>query len=153
MPHPTERSRSALDFVLQALARRGHNRAELREKARRREFDEPDIDAAISRAEELGVLPDESSLAEQLARERYRKPGATPRMVKVKLLQRGFDSDIADEAVRRIFAGWDADEAARQVAASIPDPARLARKLSRLGFPTDVIAATVRRSPTNNDPD
>jgi len=145
--------RAALDQIFRLLARRAHGRAELRRKARQRGHESAHIQAAIERAEELGVLEPDSVSAAQFARERARRAGATPRQVEAKLRERGYETDLARRAARDAFSDWDPRAAAQEVTKSERDPARAARKLQRLGFPTDVIREVVSRLRPENDDD
>jgi len=135
--------RETLDLFFRLLARRSHNRAELRRKAKQRGHDAADIEAALQRAEELDVLESEADSARRLAAERARRKGATPRAVEAKLLERGYASDITRGAVSEAFSDWNARCAAREALDSGRDPARNARKLQRLGFDADVIREVV----------
>jgi len=135
--------RRALDLFFRLLARRSHNRNELRSKARQRGFEDEAIEEAIARAEELRVLEDEAESAQRLARERARRRGATPRAVASKLRERGYASDITALAVREAFSDWDARRAAHEVTEFERNPDRAARKLQRLGFDADVIMEVV----------
>lgn len=152
MSETVEPEREALELFFRLLARRSHNRAELRRKARQRGHEESAIDAAIARAEELHVLEDEADSAARLAEERSRRRGATPRAVEAKLLERGYASDIARTAVTEVFSRWDPRKAAREVLDSERDPTRAARKLQRLGFDADVIGAVVSHMRGGEEP-
>jgi SOS response regulatory protein OraA/RecX len=143
MPEALDPEREVLELFIRLLARRSHNRAELRRKARQRGHEEAAIDGALTRAEELHVLESEADSAARFAEERSRRRGATPRAVEAKLLERGYASDIARGAVTDVFSTWDARAAARDVLDSEREPARAARKLQRLGFDADVIGEVV----------
>lgn len=141
MPPPKARP---LDAAMRLLTRRAHGRAELTTKLRQRGYSKEEAETAIDRAVELGLMGTDDAVATQYAEELARKTGATPRWVRQKLSARGLPPSAVQEAVTAAFADWDARSAALAFAGHDENSARVARRLERKGFPTDVIAWTVR---------
>ncbi len=132
-----------LDAAVRLLARRSHGRAELAKKLAARGHDDHAVEAAFARLEELGYLGPDDEIARRFAEELARKTGATPRSVAAKLAARGFED--AERAAQAAFLDWDPRSAASMVIAGEKNPDRAARRLSRRGFPADVIAGVVER--------
>lgn len=130
---------------MRLLARRAHGRAELSAKMRQRGYVPQEIDEAIDRAVELGLMPTDAATALRYAEELAARKGATPRWVRQKLSARGLSPNDVETAVGAVFADWDPLAAAADWAGSDQNLPRVARRLERRGFPTDVIMRTVRR--------
>ena len=141
----TSAKTSPLDAAMRLLARRAHGRSELTSKLRQRGYSSQEAERAIDRAIELGLMGTDEAVAERYAQELTGKTGATPRWVRQKLLARGLPSAAVKHAVTAAFADWDARASALAVAGHDENLARVARRLERKGFPTDVIGWTVRR--------
>lgn len=144
----------AYDKALKLISRRDHFRAELVEKLRRKGFDETEIDSAVKRLDELGLVNDEA-LAERFVEFRSVDRGWGPRRLRLELRKRGVDDAVADRAsdleaelhdraletaLRRVLVrakdGWWALPEGR---------ARLVKSLIGRGFSADVAFAAVAR--------
>jgi regulatory protein len=90
-----------------------------------------DVDAAIARLREAGLL-DDSNFARQLARSKAIGGGHSRRRIQQELAKRGVARDVSDEAIAEVFEEEEVDEAA-----SIERVARKKlRTLSKLDLPT-----------------
>ncbi len=118
MPRRSSRAPAvpALDAGLRLLARRAHSRQELRTKLGRRGYDEADVDAAVARLVELGLVDDRSFAVGHVRR---RSAVLGPLALSAELWARGVDRHLATEAL----AGFGPEA---QVAAA----ERLARRLA-----------------------
>ena len=132
-------------MAMRLLTRRAHGRAELASKMKQRGYERAQIEEAIDRATELGLMPTDRVTATRYAEELAAKKGATPRWVRQKLAARGLSSDDVQAAVNSAFADWDAYASAVEFSGHDENIPRVARRLERRGFPTDVIVRTVRR--------
>lgn len=141
---PTESSYTA---AVRLLARRAHNRAQLFEKLRLRGHASADINDAIAKLESHALIESEADLALKLAMELAKKRGATPRAVRHKLRLKGAPPSTIDAALEAAFSGWDPRLAAKQALKEEQNRKRAARKLERLGFPTEVIVEAVGQLP------
>lgn len=137
--------REAFDALVRLLARRAHSRHELSQKLRVRGHTTEAIEAAFARAAELHLLEDEAAIAARYAEELAAKPKATPAWVEAKLRSRGLPEPSIGPAVRGAFDGWDPRSAAQAAVAGERDVGKAARRLSRRGFSSDVIAWVVRQ--------
>lgn len=97
----TKVERTARHAAMDLLARREHSRQELQRKLGRR-YDAEDIQEALGRLSEEGLLSDER-FALSFARERVSK-GYGPQRIQQELLQRGVSGTIADRAVQELQA-------------------------------------------------
>jgi regulatory protein len=136
----------AYDTALKLLARRDHFRAELREKLCRKDFERAEIETALERLDELGLLDDEA-LAVRFVEFRSVDRGWGPRRLVAELRRRGVDAGLADRvaviddethdralatAVRRV------ERRAKQGWWRLPERrARLVQSLVGRGFSTD----------------
>jgi regulatory protein len=132
-------ARSAYQAALDLLARRDHFRHELETKLAIRSFARDDIEQALLRCEELGLLNDDRT-AQRFVEVRAASRGWGPRRLEAELLERGvardvaekvtkLPPDLADEALRtalrrllsRAPAGWwrDGQRRARMVSSLI----------------------------------
>ena len=145
----------AYDKALKLIARRDHFRAELVEKLRNKGFAADDIEGAMERLDELGLLDDEA-FAERFVEFRSVDRGWGPHRLANELRRRGVDSDVAERvsrldgelhsraletAVRRVLVraknGW----------WRLPERrARLVKSLIARGFTTDVAYGAIGRA-------
>ncbi len=144
--------RSVYQTALDLLSRRDHFRRELEDKLRRRDLPDEEIEAAITRCEELGLIDDER-VAERFVEVRAASRGWGPRRLAAELQQRGLTrshaerlatlpSGLAEDAVRtalrkleiRAPAGWWRDGQRR---------ARMVSSLITRGFEAEVAIAAV----------
>jgi regulatory protein len=91
MPDPAYQS------ALRMLSRRDHFRPEIADKLRRKGFDEADVERALERCAELGLL-DDGSLAARFAEVRSTENGWGPRRIEAELRRRGVDRQLAEQA-------------------------------------------------------
>jgi regulatory protein len=127
------------------LARREHSVAELRAKLIAREFDADEVDRAVARLAEEGLVSDER-FAEAYVSSRVRK-GQGPLRIRVELERRGVSSDFITTCLEQGDIDW--DELARSVRVkkfgsvlieNYRDWARQARFLQYRGFTGDQIS-------------
>ncbi len=131
--------------AMDLLARREHSVAELRAKLIAREFDADEVDRAVARLAEEGLVSDER-FAEAYVTSRVRK-GQGPLRIRVELERRGVSSDFIATCLEQGDIDW--DELARSVRVkkfgsvrieNYRDWARQARFLQYRGFTGDQIS-------------
>ncbi len=137
--------------AMNALARREHSRAELREKLVRKH---PDLDAlcapVLDRLEREGLLSDRR-FAEAFARSRVRR-GQGPLRILAELRRRGVADDDAEDALAEAGVDWTSlafDELLKRFGEHPPqearDKSRRMRFLQQRGFPGEAIREALRR--------
>jgi len=136
--------RKALDL----LARRAHFSEELRRKLETRGFDHEEVDLVIARLTEERYL-DDSAAAKGLVSGPLRRKGYGPMRVRMELVKRGLDEDLATEIVRTSFAEGETQLARRMAERWLrrrgggrearSEREALARHLARKGFSSGVI--------------
>ena len=150
MKKPTSAYQKALDL----LSRRDHFRRELVEKLRHRGFPDDEIDAALGRCEDLGLV-DDQKLAARFVEVRAATRGWGPHRLAAELQHRGVSAadaernahltpEMAEEAMKaalrrielRAPEGWWRDGQRR---------ARMVSSLITRGFETDIAIAAVNR--------
>lgn len=89
----------AYQAALRLLGRRDHFEAELWSRLRRDGFTDDEIEAAVARCRELGLVADEA-LARRFVELRSRDRGWGPGRLELELRRRGVDSDLAREVTR-----------------------------------------------------
>ncbi len=94
-----KRRRSAYQTALDLLSRRDHFRFEMVEKLRQREFSPADIDEAVARCEEFGLLNDER-VAQRFVELRAVDRGWGPHRLAAELRRRGMAAEDANRASR-----------------------------------------------------
>ncbi len=114
-----------------------------------------DVDAAIARLCEAGLL-DDANFARQLTRSKALGGGHSRRRIQQELAKRGVARDVSDEAIAEVFEDEEVDEAAsiERVArkklrslGSVDAPTRKRRLygfLARRGFDADDIQRVLR---------
>ncbi|HYY44583.1 MAG TPA: regulatory protein RecX [Actinomycetota bacterium] len=112
----TQEARAALERAGRFLARRAHSRHELRDKLRRAGFGDDAVDAALERADELGLVDDAEFAHAFVARRLSRSPLGCEALVG-ELGRRGIDRSLAEEAVRRAAGDGDQETAAARAVA------------------------------------
>ena len=145
-------SRDAYQTALDLLSRRDHFRRELSDKLRQRDFPADQIEAAIARCEDLGLVNDER-VAERFVEVRAATRGWGPRRLAAELQKRGVPRDDAERmATVSSELGEEAIRTAlRKLEARAPelwwqDSQRRARMISSLiarGFAADVAISAV----------
>jgi regulatory protein len=88
----------ALRGAMRRLDRRAMSTRQLADKLKTLGYSQPVIDRVIGRITELGVLDDEA-YGQALIREVQRGKPAGPRLLRVKLVQKGLDRRLIDELV------------------------------------------------------
>jgi regulatory protein len=145
------------DYALKMLGARAQTAGELREKLRRRAERVTDVDSIMARLKELGLLNDRQ-FAEHYAARRLENEGFGKMRVLADLRGRRVAGAIADQAVRKAFAGTDETELAEQflqrkyrktpIAEAVAEPKGLAsayRKLRTAGFSHAVSLKVLKR--------
>lgn len=133
--------------ALELLARRPHFRAQLERKLRQRAFAESDVEEVIARLTADGYLDDRSQARLYVERSVERKAYG-PRRLKIELLRRGVEIEVAEEALGEYFPDQESAIARRAAASWRPPgdkaPDALARHLDRHGFTAPVIREVLR---------
>ena len=146
------RKRSAYQAALNILSRRDHFRRELEEKLRKKEYPREEIEDAVDRCVNLGLVDDER-VGQRFVEIRAADRGWGPHRLAAELKHRGVESadserlarvppDLATEAMRtalrklevRAPDGWWRDSQRR---------ARMVSSLITRGFETEVAIAAV----------
>ena len=96
------RPSTAWGAAIGLLARRDLSEGEVRRKLLARDFEEPEVEEAISRLRERRYL-DDRSLAEAVARTQARTKHQGPLRVRAHLRRRQIPEDVALEAIREEF--------------------------------------------------
>jgi regulatory protein len=145
----------AYDKALKLIARRDHFRAELVEKLRKKGFDADDIEGAMERLDELGLLDDEA-FAERFVEFRSVDRGWGPHRLANELRRRGVDSHLAERVARLDdeLHSRALETAVRRVLIRAKDGwwrlperrARLVKSLIARGFTTDVAYGAIGRA-------
>jgi len=148
-------TRKALDKAMDYLSLRDHAAGELYEKLCRK-FDGPSAAYAVAKAQELGLL-DDDSVARRRAAELYRKHRSR-REILHDLAAKGIDTATAARAVEELYEnGADAElESARalvqrQYAAKLAagKTQQVAAALARRGFPHRVVRQVLEEAEIN----
>lgn len=150
--------RSAHETALVLLGSRGHSREELRRKLLRKGFERSEVDSALERLSESGLV-DDGRFAGEFARSKLtgQRPSSV-RRVRQELIRRGVDPHVASEALDLVVVEEGIDEttglevAARKKLLSMGslDPVvkrrRLFSYLARKGYDLDDINRLLRRT-------
>jgi len=144
--------RDAYQTALDLLARRDHFRRELVDKLRRKGFPADEVEAAIARCQDLGLVDDER-VAERFVEVRAATRGWGPNRLAAELRKRGVAPDDAERMARvSSELGEEAMRTAlRKIEVRAPerwwqDSQRRARMISSLiarGFETDAAISAV----------
>ena len=145
------------------LARRSHFRAELVGKLGRKGYESEEIEAALDRLTEQGLIDDHRT-AEEFVRSRLARQPTGRFKIQQDLMRRGVDADLAESVLSRMLDGEAELERAREAAERwwvrrapvIEDEedwearrnrrAALTRHLERRGFARHAIVAAVRET-------
>lgn len=84
--------------AMRYVARRARTTTEVRRKLREKDYEEPAIEAAVARLEELGYL-DDASYAREYVQSRFRSKGYGPIRLRRELEQRGVDRHQIEDAM------------------------------------------------------
>ncbi|MEO8065631.1 MAG: RecX family transcriptional regulator [Candidatus Doudnabacteria bacterium] len=133
------------DKATQLLKIRPHYSAELAKKLSLRGFAKLDIDDAINRLIEQGLLND-AQYAQAYTEELIRNKSFGFYGLKAKLMQRGIPGNDAEQLLKENFTLEKEKEIALRVAerAGNIDKNKLALKLSRKGFRSEVIREIIK---------
>jgi regulatory protein len=147
-------SDDARAYALRLLAQRSYTAKGLREKLLKKEFSPEEVDAALSRFMESGLI-DDRNFAQNFARARLTGTSASPRRVRQLLVQKGIASSIADDAIATIVEDEQIDvdavleRVARRKLDSLKDedPLKIRQKLfgflARRGYDLDAVKKIV----------
>ena len=137
--------KTALMYAVDLLARQEQSSAKLREKLLRKGYAEEETEAAIARLVEKHYLNDEDACARQFAY-LYNESRSSVRQIVMKLLQRGFPSELVKACVP-------ADTYEREKAAALrvlalkykrsAEPRKMMANLYQKGFESAVCRAAV----------
>jgi len=132
------------------LARRAHGTQELIKKLKLRDFPPDEIDVAVKRLLEKGILDDEA-FAERLAEELFSRRGYGFHAVLLRLRQKGLDSDLCHRVVKKFFAELGRDQVSAAILRLVTrrrphekDKHRLFVWLKRRGFRSDEITQALQ---------
>ncbi len=135
------------DKAVDLLARRPHFTRELERKLSARGFGSPEIEAALGRLAERGLL-DDLECSKGMVEGVWRRRGYGPLRMRAELERRGVESRII-ERVLRDSAENELDlaeeTARRRLRGSAPSRAALARHLGRKGFSGEIIYEVLNR--------
>ena len=146
------RPRDAYQTALDLLSRRDHFLRELSDKLRRKGFPADEIDAAIARCQDLGLV-DDKRVAERFVEVRAATRGWGPNRLAAELRKRGVPGDDAERMAR--VSSEMAEEAMRTALRKLEvraperwwrDSQRRARMISSLiarGFETDAAISAI----------
>jgi regulatory protein len=144
------------DRALDLLAFRARATKELRTALIRKGEEAPNVEHALERLTEMGLL-DDADYARQYARTKIMGPGFSRRRLQAELARRGVARDVADGAIEAAFAEDDVDGDAilervaarklRSLAALEPTTRRrrLYEFLARRGYESDDIRRVMDR--------
>lgn len=141
-------SGGCFDKALDLLSRRPHFRRELEGKLSKRGFGTDEVESALDRAAESGLL-DELECARELARVRVERRHEGPAKLLATLTRRGSDSDTARQVVAEYYSNGEDEQLQRAATLWLRRNAwnrdRLARHLSRKGFSGHSIVSALNR--------
>lgn len=135
---------SAFRKAIELLGRRSHFRRELDAKLRQRGYEDAEVEEALARLADQGLIDDRATAGEFVRGRLARKPLGRLRLRR-ELEARGVDSETAGEVLEELYPEDDL-ELARTVAQGRPraSAATLARHLERRGFSGRAIVAALR---------
>jgi len=132
------------------LARRAHGTQELINKLKLRDFPPDEIDAAVKRLLEKGILDDEA-FAERLTEELFFRRGYGFHVVLLRLRQKGLNSDLCHRVVKKFFVEIEKSEMSTSILRLVSrrrahekDKNRLFAWLKRRGFRSDEITRALQ---------
>jgi regulatory protein len=144
----------ACQYALKLLAARDYTTARLREKLRARDFDDADIESAITGLVSEGWLNDRS-FAERFAESSLSAGRFFGPRLKLEMRRRGLPADLIDEVLAHLLVEHDEGEGARAVLerrfpgfsfvrASDKEKYRVVGFLQRRGFGLSTIMRVMR---------
>ena len=137
--------KTALMYAVDLLARQEQSSNKLREKLRRKGYEDEEIEAALLRLEERHYLNDEDACARQF-RFLYEESRNSVKQICVKLMQRGFDSSLVRDCVPQDIYEREAQAALRCLSVRFKpsaDRAKMMASLYRKGFEGAAIQSAV----------
>jgi len=141
-PGRTPLKEKALDL----LSYRRLSRRELRDKLLFKHYEAAEIEALLDRYVELGLLNDES-LAQDFARRRIEVKPMSRRLLRLEMLNRRLPENIVEQTLEKIFQTVSEEELANKAIEAILNRvnlrSRVWNRLTRLGFPHDLIERLV----------
>ena len=137
--------KTALMYAVDLLARQEQSSAKLREKLRRKGYEEEETEAAIARLIEKHYLNDADACARQFAF-LYEESRSSVRQITRKLLQRGFPSDLVKSCIPEDTYEREKEAAHCVLALKFKpsaDPRKMMASLYQKGFESSVCRAAV----------
>lgn len=104
-------SDNAKAYALRLLGQRPYTIRDLQRKLERKEFPSEEVEPAIHRLTELGLL-DDGRFALNFARGKLTAGGSSPRRVRQSLLRKGIAAPVADAAISDVIESEEIDVAA-----------------------------------------
>jgi regulatory protein len=148
--------RSTYERALDMLEARARGADELKRLLLRKGEPANDVDAALTRLAEAGLI-DDASYARQLARTKALGAGLSRRRIQQELARRGVARDVSSQAIAEVFDEEGVDEMAAmervarkklRTLAKLDPPTRKRRLyafLARRGYDSDDISNALRR--------
>jgi regulatory protein len=135
---------SIYDKAIKLLKIRPHHSSELTKKLLLRGFSSEDVSDVIRNLTQEGLL-DNAQYAQMYLDELLRNKSFGFYMLKVKLMQRGIENSEAESLLKQNLSIEDEKEIAKRVAEKEKDldKRKLAQKLQRKGFRSEVISQIV----------
>ena len=137
--------KTALMYAVDLLARQEQSSAKLREKLKRKNYDEEEIEAALQRLMELHYLDDAGACQRQFDF-LYEESRSSVRQIVAKLLQRGFESSMIKSCVPSDTYEREIEAALRVLSLKYhrpADPRKMMANLYQKGFAVDAARAAV----------
>lgn len=138
--------KTALMYAADLLARQEHSEQHLREKLRRKGYEEEETEAALAKLKERHYLNDEEACARQFDYF-YRESRKSVRQICLKLEQRGFEHSLVRACVPDDIFERECKSALRTLEVKYKpsaDQQKLKAGLYRQGFSVSVCEAAVR---------
>lgn len=138
--------KTALMYAVDLLARQEQSSNKLREKLRRKGYEDGEIETALLRLEEKHYLNDGDACARQF-RFLYEESRNSVKQICVKLMQRGFDSSLVRDCVPRDTYEREVQAALRCLSVKFKPSAnreKMMASLYRKGFGGAAIQSAVR---------
>ena len=137
--------KTALMYAVDLLARQEQSSAKLREKLKRKNSDEEEIEAALQRLMELHYLDDAGACQRQFDF-LYEESRSSVRQIVAKLLQRGFESSMIKSCIPSDTYEREKEAALRVLSLKYhrpADPRKMMANLYQKGFAVDAARAAV----------
>jgi len=150
-------ARKAYEYALDLLSARGYTTRNLRRKLIQKELAPAEIESAVNRLIDAGLL-DDAKYAREFARQKLTTGGSSVRRVQRALVVKGIPSELARDAIDAVMEEEEVDiehsieSAARKKVASMGDlPIEVKRRrlfafLARRGFEIDDIRRSINEN-------